>query len=194
MAAQRVPKTPQEINEWLQGTISVSELLLVPFKGNSKESLNEEYSPETCESESEGDFPNHLPVTIEWSQQLLSEHSDTTMEVDREALFLCETPHKAPLEIDTTSSKRDKILEKEFHELRREVLRRSKWNTKCPPPARCLKVFFSRNHAFQGLMRRGGQLFVFEKSHVSQPTWNFQPPTVIHHSFDTRSNAPTNFG
>jgi len=31
MASQRVPETPQEINEWLKGTISVPELLLMSF-------------------------------------------------------------------------------------------------------------------------------------------------------------------
>jgi len=35
MGAQRVPETPQEINEWLTGTTSVPELLLMPFKENS---------------------------------------------------------------------------------------------------------------------------------------------------------------
>jgi len=32
VAAQRVPETPQEINEWLKGIISIPELLLMSFK------------------------------------------------------------------------------------------------------------------------------------------------------------------
>jgi len=98
LAAQRVPETPQEINQWLKGTISVPELLLMSFQESSEENLIVEYSPEMSESESGGDFANLRPVAIEGSHQLLLGHSDTTMEVDVEGLLLCETPHKPPLQ------------------------------------------------------------------------------------------------
>jgi len=94
MAAQRVPETPQEINQWLKGTISVPELLLMSFKENSEENLIVEYSPEMSESESGSDFANLRPSTIEDSPQLLLGHSDTTMDVDSVGFLLCETPQK----------------------------------------------------------------------------------------------------
>jgi len=86
MAAQRVPETPQEINEWLKGTISHPELLMMSFQENSEENLIGGYSPEMSESENWTDFANLRPVTIEGSHQLLLGHSDTTMEVDFEGL------------------------------------------------------------------------------------------------------------
>jgi len=99
MGAQRVLEIQQQLNEWLKGTISVPETLLMPFKENSEESLVIEYSPEPSENDSGGDFANPRPVTIEGSQQLLLEHPDTTMEVDVECLLLCETPHQTPLQV-----------------------------------------------------------------------------------------------
>jgi len=62
MAAQRVPETPHEMNEWLEGTISVPELFLMPFKEIYEESLIVEYSPERCDSESGIDFCNQRPL------------------------------------------------------------------------------------------------------------------------------------
>jgi len=64
MAAQRVPETSQEINEWLKGTILVPELLLMSFQEISEGNLIVEYSPEMSESESGDDFSNLRPVTI----------------------------------------------------------------------------------------------------------------------------------
>jgi len=43
MAAQLVPETPQGINEWLKGAISVPELLQMSFQENSEENLIVEY-------------------------------------------------------------------------------------------------------------------------------------------------------
>jgi len=71
MAAQRVPETPQEINEQLKETISVPEVLLMSFHAISEENLIVEYSPEMSESESGSDFANLRPVTIEGLHQLL---------------------------------------------------------------------------------------------------------------------------
>jgi len=64
MAAQLVPETPQEINEWLKGTISVPEVLLMFFPENSEEHLIVEYSPQMSESKSGSDFANMRPVNI----------------------------------------------------------------------------------------------------------------------------------
>jgi len=99
LAAQPVPERPKEINEWLKGTVLVPELLLMPFKENSEESMIIEYSPETSESESTSDFAKLRTVTIEGSENFMLEHSDTTMEVDVEGLLLCETPHKTLLQV-----------------------------------------------------------------------------------------------
>jgi len=99
VAAQRVPETPKEIKEWLKGTISVPEQLLMSFQEISEENLIVEYSTEFSESESGSEFANLRPVTIEGSHQLFLGHSGTTMEVDFEGLLFCETPHKIPLQV-----------------------------------------------------------------------------------------------
>jgi len=99
MPAQRVPKTPKEINEAINGTVFVQELLLMSFKGNSEVNLIVEYSPEMKESESGSDFANLRTVTIEGSHQLLLGHSGTRMEADVEGLLLFETLHKTPLQV-----------------------------------------------------------------------------------------------
>jgi len=98
VAAQRVSETPQEINEWLKGTISVRELLLMFLKENLKENLSVEYSPEMSESGNSSDFANLRPVNIEGSHRLLLGHSDTSMELDVEGILLCETQIKTPLQ------------------------------------------------------------------------------------------------
>jgi len=67
------------------------------FKENSEQRLIAEYHPETSESETGKDFANLRPATIEGSQKLLLEHSETTMDVDFEGLSLCKTPHKNTL-------------------------------------------------------------------------------------------------
>jgi len=69
--AQRVLEKPQEIDEWLKGTIPIKDLLLMSFQENSEGNLIAEYSPEMSESEIGSDFANLRPVTIEGSQQLL---------------------------------------------------------------------------------------------------------------------------
>jgi len=74
LAAQQVSEIPQEINEWLKGTISVPELLLMPFLENSEGNLIVEYSPEMSGSESGSDFANLRPVSVGGSHLLSLGH------------------------------------------------------------------------------------------------------------------------
>jgi len=84
----------------------------------------------------------------------------------------------------------------------RNFLRSSKLNTKCSPRSHMV-LFSSRNPVSQGLLRRcsttqsqdkWGSAIVGGRSHVSKPPSNFQRPTVVDHTLDTRSIAATDFG